>query len=128
MVAQYTVFGRQVGSHVVSLHLTGHPLSAGLPAKDLLQLTILLQLAMITLGTTFAGSYLALRGGGEKKPKEQRPPINAQSKEEEDFIQYACTIRETVYYLWVLLLHLLTGVSSREFIRNANAEEQKTKQ
>lgn len=73
MVAQYTVFGRQVGSHI---------------------------LAMATLGVTFTGSYLALRGGGNKA-KEQGPRINASTKEEEDFIQ--------------------------EFIRNANAEEEKAK-
>ncbi|KAL2050561.1 hypothetical protein ABVK25_009231 [Lepraria finkii] len=72
MVAQYTVFGRQVGSHV---------------------------LAMLTLGTTAAGSTWAL--AGKEKAKEQGPPINAQSNEEEQFIQ--------------------------EFIKNAQAEEQKAK-
>lgn len=44
------------------------------------------QLAMLTLGTTFAGSYLALRGG--PKDKKPSPPINATSKDEEAFIQY----------------------------------------
>ncbi|KAK0511368.1 hypothetical protein JMJ35_005941 [Cladonia borealis] len=72
MVAQYTIFGRQVGSHILS---------------------------MATLGTLFAGSAIAL--SGEKKAKEQGPPINAQSTEEEQFIQ--------------------------DFIKNANAEEQKAK-
>ncbi|KAF8540422.1 hypothetical protein BDD12DRAFT_698912, partial [Trichophaea hybrida] len=56
MVAQFTVFGRQVGSHV---------------------------LAMLTLGTTFAGSYLALSGG--EKPTS--PPIQASSTDEEKFIR-----------------------------------------
>ena len=42
---------------------------------------------MATLGAVFAGSYLATRGGDKKK--EQGPPINASSKEEENFIQYA---------------------------------------
>lgn len=46
------------------------------------------QLAIATLGITSAGSYLAM-SGGEKKPKEQKPPVNASSKEEEAFIQYA---------------------------------------
>lgn len=46
------------------------------------------QLAIATLGVTFAGSYIAM-SSGEKKPKEQKPPVNASSKEEEAFIQYA---------------------------------------
>ena len=41
---------------------------------------------MATLGTLFAGSAFAL--SGEKKAKEQGPPINAQSTEEEQFIQF----------------------------------------
>jgi F-type H+-transporting ATPase subunit k len=41
---------------------------------------------MATLGTFFAGSWLAMRGGDKKK--QQGPPINASSKEEENFIQY----------------------------------------
>lgn len=45
-----------------------------------------LQLAMITLGVTFAGGALAMRG--DTKAKEQGPPINATSKEEENFIKY----------------------------------------
>jgi F-type H+-transporting ATPase subunit k len=42
---------------------------------------------MATLGTTFVGSWLALRGGS-KPEKEQGPPINAKSKEEENFVKY----------------------------------------
>ncbi|KAM0796101.1 hypothetical protein BDR22DRAFT_893621 [Usnea florida] len=72
MVAQYTIAGRQVGSHV---------------------------LAMLTLGTFAAGTAYFM--GGEKKVKEQGPPINAGSKDEEAFIQ--------------------------EFLKN-NGEEQKAKQ
>ncbi len=41
---------------------------------------------MATLGTFFAGSAFALRG--KEKAKEQGPPINATSKEEEAFIKY----------------------------------------
>ncbi|KAF2836112.1 hypothetical protein M501DRAFT_997351 [Patellaria atrata CBS 101060] len=59
MVVYYEIFGRKVGSHVLS---------------------------MATLGTTFAGSWLALRGDG-KKTAQQTPPINASSKDEENFIQ-----------------------------------------
>jgi len=40
---------------------------------------------MATLGATFGGSWLAMRGGNKKQ---QGPPINASSKEEEQFIQY----------------------------------------
>ncbi|MCJ1230958.1 hypothetical protein MMC12_007633 [Toensbergia leucococca] len=72
MVAQYTVLGRQVGSHY---------------------------LAMATLGTMALGTFLSM--GGKQKAKQQGPPINATSKDEEQFIQ--------------------------EFIKSANAEEQKAK-
>ncbi|KAI0555286.1 hypothetical protein F4679DRAFT_161281 [Xylaria curta] len=58
MVAMYSVFGRQIGSHY---------------------------LAMGVLGALFSGSYLAL-SGGSKKPA-QSPPINASSPDEADFIQ-----------------------------------------
>jgi len=58
MVAQYTIAGRQFGSHV---------------------------LAMATLATLFGGAAIAM--GGKEKAKEQGPPINAQSKDEEKFIQ-----------------------------------------
>ena len=45
---------------------------------------------MLTLGTTFIGTAYAM--SGEKKAKEQGPPINAGSKDEEQFIQYIKTI------------------------------------
>jgi hypothetical protein len=41
---------------------------------------------MATLGTMFAGSWLAM-GGGEKPKTAQGPPISASSKDEEQFIQ-----------------------------------------
>ena len=41
---------------------------------------------MLTLGTTGAGIAYAM--SGEKKAKEQGPPINASSKDEEAFIQF----------------------------------------
>lgn len=46
------------------------------------------QLAIATLGVTFAGGYIAMSLGG-KKPKEQKSLVNASSKEEEAFIRYA---------------------------------------
>ncbi|KAJ5675709.1 hypothetical protein N7462_008606 [Penicillium macrosclerotiorum] len=59
MVVYYQVAGKKVGSHVLS---------------------------MTVLGSMFAGSWLATRGGD--KPKTAAgPPINASSKEEGDFIQ-----------------------------------------
>ncbi|EDN04360.1 DUF2611 superfamily domain-containing protein [Histoplasma capsulatum] len=58
MVVYYTIAGRQIGSHVLS---------------------------MATLGTTFLGCYLAMPGKTDKK---QGPPIKASSKDEEQFIQY----------------------------------------
>ncbi|KAI1095058.1 hypothetical protein F5B19DRAFT_397531 [Rostrohypoxylon terebratum] len=59
MVAMYNIMGRQVGSHY---------------------------LAMGVLATLFGGSFLALRGGGNKKIN-QTPPINASTPDEADFIQ-----------------------------------------
>ncbi|OXV08229.1 hypothetical protein Egran_04008 [Elaphomyces granulatus] len=53
---------------------------------------------MATLGATFGGSWLAMRGGNKKQ---QGPPINASSKEEEQFIQ--------------------------EFLKGVDAEEKKAK-
>ena len=44
------------------------------------------QLAIATLGVTFAGSWWAMRGDGSEKAK--APPTNASSKDEEAFIQY----------------------------------------
>ena len=41
---------------------------------------------MLTLGTFAAGTAYFM--GGEKKVKEQGPPINAGSKDEEAFIQF----------------------------------------
>ncbi|KAF2243156.1 hypothetical protein BU26DRAFT_524108 [Trematosphaeria pertusa] len=40
---------------------------------------------MATLGTTFLGAYLSMRGGS--KSETQSPPINAKSKEEESFVK-----------------------------------------
>lgn len=42
---------------------------------------------MITLGTF--GAIAAISMGGKQKAKQDGPPINATSKEEEKFIQYA---------------------------------------
>ncbi|KAI2614708.1 uncharacterized protein GGS25DRAFT_472783 [Hypoxylon fragiforme] len=58
MVAMYTVFGRQVGSHY---------------------------LAMGVLSAIFGGAYLGLKGPSKKTT--QAPPINASSPDESDFIQ-----------------------------------------
>ena len=45
-----------------------------------------LQLAMATLGTAAVGITFAM--SGKEKAKEQGPPINAGSKDEEQFIEY----------------------------------------
>ncbi|RJE27367.1 hypothetical protein PHISCL_00243 [Aspergillus sclerotialis] len=60
MVAYYEIFGRKVGSHVLS---------------------------MATMGTIAGGVWLSTRGGGAPKKTEQGPPIAASSKDEENFIQ-----------------------------------------
>ena len=49
-----------------------------------------LQLAMATLGTLFTGTW-AMMGGSKKEQAKQGPPINASSKDEENFIQYVAT-------------------------------------
>ncbi|TGZ82623.1 hypothetical protein EX30DRAFT_339905 [Ascodesmis nigricans] len=58
MVAYFDIAGKKVGSHV---------------------------LAMLTLGTTFGGAYLATRGGNKEAKK--LPPIQASSGDEEAFIK-----------------------------------------
>ena len=45
---------------------------------------------MLTLGTTFGLTAFAMSGGD--KNKEQAAPLNASSKEEERYIQYAHTL------------------------------------
>ncbi|KAK4554452.1 hypothetical protein LTR86_008306 [Recurvomyces mirabilis] len=58
MVVYYELFGQKVGSHI---------------------------LAIATLGTTAVGTWAL--SGGSKKPAEKSPPIQASSKDEENFIQ-----------------------------------------
>lgn len=58
MVQMYTIAGRQIGSH---------------------------HLAMLTLGLLGGGITLSM--GGSKAKKADGPPINAQSPDEEKFIQ-----------------------------------------
>lgn len=72
---------------------------------------------MLTLGTTAAGSTWAL--AGKEKAKEQGPPINAQSNEEEQFIQFVDTEPSSCERILTLFV--------QEFIKNAQAEEQKAK-
>lgn len=92
MVVMYEIAGRKVGSHVVSR--SAQPSSRGAFSMRSIHeispectLTCrILQLAMATLGTMFAGGFLAL--GGSKKSQEKGPPINATNSDEENFIRY----------------------------------------
>ncbi|KAF2153287.1 hypothetical protein K461DRAFT_293559 [Myriangium duriaei CBS 260.36] len=59
MVVKYDLLGRKIGSH---------------------------QLAMAVLGSIFGGVYIGTRGGSSKQAQ-QTPPIQASSKDEENFIQ-----------------------------------------
>ncbi|KAJ0422601.1 hypothetical protein BJY00DRAFT_310972 [Aspergillus carlsbadensis] len=63
MVQYYAIAGRQVGSH---------------------------HLALGILSSLFGGVYLATRGSSQPKPA--APPIKAESKDEETFIQYVNTV------------------------------------
>jgi F-type H+-transporting ATPase subunit k len=79
MVATYNILGRQIGSHYVCFSLRRPIVYSGCCLTSS-------QLALATLGTTFAIAGFSMRGG-EKKEANPKPPINAQSKEEEQFIQ-----------------------------------------
>ncbi|CZT17861.1 uncharacterized protein RCC_03697 [Ramularia collo-cygni] len=58
MVAYYEIFGQKVGSHILSIGV---------------------------LSTMFVGTWAM--AGGKKSPASNTPPINASSKDEENFIQ-----------------------------------------
>ena len=62
-----------------------------------------------------------MRGG--EKAKEKGPPINASSKDEEAFIQYV--MAQWIERIW--WGQTADACGDREFIKNANAEEQKAK-
>ena len=63
--------------------------------------------------------------GGDKKKKETGPPINATSKEEEKFIQYVTQLSKLTFLLNVVLAK--HEGENRDFLKNANLEEQKAK-
>lgn len=50
-----------------------------------------MQLSIATLSTLFVGGW-AMSGGSKKQSAQQGPPINASSKDEENFIQCVTTI------------------------------------
>ena len=77
---------------------------------------------MATLGAMGLISWASLRG--EKKAKETGPPINATSKDEEAFIQYVSSHGLKHHFRIKVNAY---GFHCREFIKNANAEEQKAK-
>ena len=71
----------------------------------------------------FVGSYAAM-SRGETKKKETSPPINATSKDEEAFIQYGVSagdVNDFDIYAYANTL------GCRDFLKNANAEEEKAK-
>jgi len=75
---------------------------------------------MGVLGSTFGGTFLATRGGSkEQQQKQQGPPVQAGSKDEEDFIQ---------------CVPLLPGIShimlmqNRKFLQSADGGDQKAQQ
>ncbi|KAF2705562.1 hypothetical protein K504DRAFT_505968 [Pleomassaria siparia CBS 279.74] len=72
MVAMYSIFGKQVGSHV---------------------------LAIATLSTVGAVAYLSV--GGSKPAESAGPAINAKSKEEESFIKYDSRVPATATTLHI---------------------------
>ena len=73
------------------------------------------QLAMVVLGSIFAGAYVATRGGGQKA--QTTPPIQASSKDEENFIQSVsipCAFPRS-----------MANNSYREFLKEAESKEAK---
>lgn len=46
---------------------------------------------MATMGSIAGGIYLSTRGGAPEKKTAQGPPVKAESKDEENFIQYVCS-------------------------------------
>ncbi|EOD53069.1 hypothetical protein GTA08_BOTSDO03642 [Neofusicoccum parvum] len=91
MVVYYELAGRKVGSHVVrapppiALRIsTTLSDSSCLRTLPLLTNAFFSQLAMGVLGTLFTGIFAAT--GGSKKTVNTVPPINAASKDEENFI------------------------------------------
>lgn len=47
---------------------------------------------MLTLGTIFGGAYFSMGGSSAAAKKQQGPPINAQSPDEEKFIKYVIAL------------------------------------
>jgi len=93
MVEYYTILGRKVGSHIVSISSPpGATLHCRRIAIQRIQASLsnvcTSQLAMATLGTAFVGGYFGLSGGKKPQDKAKGPPINAGSKDEEKFIKY----------------------------------------
>ncbi|KAL9635265.1 MAG: hypothetical protein Q9164_003577 [Protoblastenia rupestris] len=78
-------------------------------------------LALATLLTTGGGIAWGLSGEKKEAPK---PATDASSKEEEEFIQYVSPLRTC---RWQSKRGSGLIVFYREFIRQANAEEQKSK-
>ncbi|TKA31491.1 hypothetical protein B0A50_02338 [Salinomyces thailandicus] len=64
MVVYYQIAGQKVGSHMLSIGV---------------------------LSTLFLGSW-SMMGGSKKPAAGQAPPMNASSKDEENFIQYVDTL------------------------------------
>lgn len=102
MVVYYELFGQKVGSHVVcstfagqrsislrtSIHIArmrSGPLC--LRSVDKAANNTVSQLSIATLSTMFVGTWM-MTGGSKQKAAEKGPPINATSKDEENFIQY----------------------------------------
>lgn len=78
---------------------------------------VVIQLAMGVLGSTFAGAFLSTRGGSkEQQQKQQGPPVQAGSKDEEDFIQ--CVPFNPGQTTQMLIQH-------RKFLQSADGGDQK---
>ena len=89
MVVYYKVAGQSIGSHWVcgrSPILIPPPLGNPDARKTQLLTVPNGQLSIATLSTLFVGSWAAM--GGKKADAQKGPPINASSKDEEDFVQY----------------------------------------
>jgi hypothetical protein len=137
MVVQYTIAGQKIGSHWVCYSFVhqhhdssrvpsmneGSSTGPGVLHMKLRLIASVLQLSIATLSTFFVGSWAMM--GGKKTEPQRTPPINAGSKDEENFIQYANLQLSLSRFRFCSSFCSNTDQHIREFLKSAEAEENK---